>query len=62
MLMANEIVPRPLDFFYNDTYANPAPRAAIYDEAALAEIRRLEVTLYHPFTAFPRADLVKVET
>jgi hypothetical protein len=45
MLMANEIVPRPLDFFYDNAYANQIPPAVNHDAASLAEIRRLESRL-----------------
>ena len=61
MLMANGIVPRPLDFSYNSTDANPYSRAVDNNEPAAAEIRRLEVGLYFFASVFLTTDLTKVE-
>jgi len=61
MLMANGIVPRPLDASYHNINANYAPRAVNYDETPIAEIQRLEVASSCFFTASPHADLMTVE-
>lgn len=63
ILMANGIVPRPLNPSYNsnNVNANLHSRAGDNDERAVAEIRRLEVELYSFVAVFLPTDLVKVE-
>jgi hypothetical protein len=63
MLMANGIVPRPLNPSYNsnNVNANLHSRAEDNEERAIAEIRRLEVELYFFVAVFLPTDLIKVE-